>query len=148
MLAIAVWLSACSYESEKMSLITTIEALQKRPLTADESTTIKNFQKAFDIEDDDPLIVVLALMSRSQLILESMPTLLQQKSSETIELHRTVLRDQSVLIAKELISDVSQHIDVANRAFKARLIRYVGCFVGGGVFTAGLFLLWTSHLAK
>lgn len=130
-----------------MSLISTIEGLQKRPLTVDESTSIKNFQKAFDIEDDDPLVVVLALMSRSQLILESMPTLLQQKSNETMELHRTVLREQSVLIAKELISDVAQHIDAANRALKARLLRYVGCFVGGALCTTGV-IVWLGHFAK
>lgn len=130
-----------------MSLISTIETLQKRPLTADESASIKSFQKSFDIEDDDPLVVVLALMSRSQLILESMPILLQQKSNETIELHRTVLREQSVLISKELISDVAQHIDAANLKWKARLIRYFACFMGGVVCATGL-IAWLGYFAK
>lgn len=90
-----------------MNLINAVEALQKEPLTAKEVATLQNWQQIFSLADDDPIIVVLAIMVRSQLIIESAPDLLQQKVLETIELHRTNLREQAVLSAKELITDLS-----------------------------------------
>lgn len=90
-----------------MNLVDAVEALQKEPLTAKEVATLQNWQRIFSLADDDPIIVVLAIMVRSQLIIESAPDLLQQKVLETIELHRTNLREQAVLSAKELITDLS-----------------------------------------
>jgi hypothetical protein len=89
------------------SLIASVEALKKEPLTPDEVATLQEFQKQFDIDDDDPINVVLALMARSQLIIETAPALLQQKVTETIELHRTNLREQAILMAKQLVADLS-----------------------------------------
>lgn len=89
------------------SLIASVEALKKQPLTPEEVATLQEFQKQFDIDDDDPINVVLALMARSQLIIETAPALLQQKVVETIELHRTNLREQAILMAKQLVSDLS-----------------------------------------
>lgn len=125
-----------------MSLISTMEALMKRRLTPEESTTLAAFQKSFAIDDEDPLIVVLAMMARSQLILESMPILLQQKSDQTIELHRNVLRDQSVLISKELIAEVAKHVQGSglsrHESLLTRWLPVVACFAGGfACFLAG-----------
>jgi len=89
------------------SLISAVEALKKSPLTPEEVATLQEFQRQFDLDDDDPLNVVLALMARSQMIVETAPGLLQKKVTETIELHRTNLRDQAVLIAKDLVGEVS-----------------------------------------
>lgn len=91
-----------------MSLITAMEALKKQPLTPEEVKMLQEFQRQFDLDDDDPLNVVLAMMARSQIIIETAPELLQQKVVETIELHRTNLRDQAILTAKEVISDISR----------------------------------------
>lgn len=93
-----------------MSLVSAVEQLQKSPCTASQIETLNEFQKIHKIGNDDPLVIVLALMARSQLILESTPTLLKQKADETIELHRTMLRDQSVIIAKELVGTLTQII--------------------------------------
>jgi uncharacterized Fe-S radical SAM superfamily protein PflX len=90
-----------------MSLISNVEALKKQPLTAEEVAMLQEFQRQFNMDDDDPLNVVLAMMARSQMIVETAPTLLQQKVEQTIELHRTNLREQAVLSAKELIADLS-----------------------------------------
>lgn len=135
-----------------MSLITVIEKLQKKPLSALEAAPILEFQKEFEVDDDDPLVVVLALMARSQLILENVPNLLQQKVTETIELHRTVLRDQAVLISKELIKELAQHIEHVNSKELARHIAFgnmswkrlatrYACVFGLGMVTAG-FTIW------
>lgn len=143
-----------------MSLITVIEKLQKKPLSALEAAPILEFQKEFEIDDDDPLIVVLALMARSQLILENVPNLLQQKVTETIELHRTVLRDQAVLISKELIKELAQHIehvnskelarqiDLVNKSWKLRTTRFASYF-GCGMMTAacGIWFVRTFFMA-
>lgn len=119
-----------------MSLVTTVEALQKRPLSPSEVASLNAFQKQFDIDDDDPLMVVLALMARSQIIVDSVPDLLQQKVTETIELHRTLLRDQATLIAKDLIVVLANDIEktVFNK-FKTRALTYAGCFVAGMVLS-------------
>lgn len=90
-----------------MSLVSNVEALKKQPLTAEEVAMLQEYQRQFHLDDDDPLNVVLAMMARSQMIVETAPTLLQQKVEQTIELHRTNLREQAVLSAKELIADLS-----------------------------------------
>jgi hypothetical protein len=90
-----------------MSLIAAVEALQKRPSTPEEVATLQEFQKQFNLDDGDPIIVVLAMMARSQMIIDTAPNRLQQKVEQTIELHRTNLREQAILSAKELIADLS-----------------------------------------
>ena len=114
-------------------LVSTLEALMKRPLTPEEIGNMAEFQSMNGNHDTDPLLVVLAMMAKNQLIVEALPELLQQKALETIELHRQTLRDQSTLIAKDLITAIAQNIE---SAAITRWIRYTGCFVGGAVFAA------------
>lgn len=124
-----------------MSLVSIVEALQKKPLGADDVAALHDFQRKFDIDDDDPLMVVLALMARSQILIETVPSLLQQKVNETIELHRTVLRDQAVLISKELISDLAKEIEAVNSNWRIIWIRYFCFFIGGVFFASSIFLI-------
>jgi hypothetical protein len=122
------------------SLEGVIETLQKRPLSKEEVGSINEFKKHFKVDDDDPLIVVLALMARSQLILESLPTSLEKKATETIELHRIAMREQSVLIAKDLIGILAEDINKQiSESFKIKhtLSVYKQIFVFGGVFLSG-----------
>lgn len=130
-----------------MSLVTTIETLQKRPLTTDEVSTLNEFQRSFKIADDDPLLVVLAMMARSQIIVDSVPDLLQQKVNETIELHRLVLREQAVLIAKELIATLAEDIKRATSKNQMRWAPYVACVVVGMVGYAGI-AGWVGHFSR
>lgn len=121
-----------------MSLVSQVETLIKRPLTSAEMANLADLQRINGIDDSDPLIVVLALMAKSQIITESLPELLQQKALETIELHRQTLREQSSLIAKELIIEIANSVVLANNHWQARWLRYGGFFVGGALFTAAL----------
>lgn len=121
-----------------MSLVSTIESLQGKPLTPEEVATLGKFQKHFDIDDDDPLMVVMALMARSQLILESAPAVLQQKVNETIELHRGALRDQAVLVAKDLINVIVTQIQAADANWKVRWGKYALSFGCGVVLTCAM----------
>ncbi len=130
-----------------MNLIKTIEALQKRPVTAQEAAHLHEFQRHFAIDDDDPLVVVLAMMAHSQNILDGAPNLLQQKVAETIELHQQVLRKQAVLVSQELISDVANLIREASKPLKRMWLWYTGFFLAGMLAAALLFAL-ASLLSK
>jgi len=126
-----------------MSLVSIVEKLQNKPLSADEAKALNEFQRTFNIDDDDPLMVVLAMMARSQILVESVPSLLQQKTKEIIELHSTVLREQAVVISKELIADVATKIkeETAKEDRKKKWLDHFGFFVGGFVFAAGVYFL-------
>lgn len=121
-----------------------IAELLNRSLTVEEITGLNNFKGRYDIDDSDPLAIVLALVGANTVLMNSMPNLLQQKASETIELHRTTLREQSTIIAKELIGTLSSNISGANASYKA-LAFWFSC---GTVFGAFLTLFIMRWLAK
>jgi hypothetical protein len=127
-----------------MSLVSIVEALQKRPLTTEETGTLNEFQQFFKIDDEDPLMVVLALMARSQLIVETVPGLLQQKVDATIELHRMALREQAVLVAKELVSSVASELQMVGKN-KTVWWQYAGFFFSGVVCVVGA-IGWIKYL--
>lgn len=122
-----------------MSLVNTIAALRKAPVSAEEAAHFNAFQKHFDIDGDDPLIVVLAMMANSQTILEQVPELLQQKSKEMIELHQIVLRKQAGVIANELITDVAALVQQATKPWRTMWIWFAACFGAGLITAAALF---------
>lgn len=123
-------------ENNMSRLVANLEILMKRPLTPEEINNLAEFQRLNEVDDTDPLLIVYALMAKSQLIIDTLPELLQQKALETIELHRQTLREQSTLIAKDLITVLAQNIESANVDWKVRWLRYAGCFVGGALFAA------------
>lgn len=139
-----------------MSLVTTVQALLNRTLNTDEVQSLNAFQKQFEVDDDDPLMVVLAMMARTQIIVDAAPSLLQQKVNETIELHRTAMREQAVIIAKDLVGllakDVlAQHsmdIEAAiKNKYMTRWMKYALGFVAGGAFALGIVVIarYVSH---
>ncbi len=126
-----------------MSVAKSIAELLGRPLTAEEALGLANFQGRYDIDDDDPLAIVLALVGANTVLINSMPTLLQQKADETIDLHRRTLMDQSTIIAKELIATLSKNIQHENTSIKIRgTYAIVGAIVGS--FLTTLFF-WSLH---
>jgi hypothetical protein len=133
-----------SRESDMTPLLHNVSILLGRDLTTEEITCLSNFQRINQIDDSDPLITVLALMARSHLILETLPTQLQQTARETIDLHQRTLREQSTLIAKELVLTVAQDIQAAHTDWKTRWIRYGFAYAAGAV-TAAVFIE-TIHL--
>jgi len=86
-----------------MTLAEGVKRLYGRELTAVEVSNLNNFRSYYDVDDDDPIVVVLAMLAANNLMMSSLPELLQQKTIEIIELHRTTLREQSSIIAKELV---------------------------------------------
>ena len=126
-----------------MSLISNVEQILGRTVTPEQANDLNQFQKQFGIEDADPVIVVLALVSANKVLMEEIPKLLQQKAAETIELHRQTLITQSSLIAKELIHVLASSIDTSKKS-KDRLIPYVISFFMGAI-SIGLFLIFLRH---
>lgn len=127
-----------------MSLVDNVSLLLGRGLNTEEMSSLANFQRVNQIDDSDPLITVLALMARSHLIMETLPKLLQEKATETITLHQQTLREQSTLIAKELVLTIAQDIRTASLAtytdWKTRWISYGVAFAAGSIAT-GIFIL-------
>ena len=117
-------------------LLQNVAILLNRDLTNEEITSLSNFQRINQIDDNDPLITVLALMARSHLIMGTLPVQLQQMVKETIDLHQRTLREQSTLIAKELVLTVAQDIQAAHTDWKTRWIRYGFAYAAGAVTTA------------
>lgn len=105
---------------------------------------VQEFQRQYDLDDDDPLNVVLAMMARSQMIIETAPDLLQQKVVETIELHRTNLREQAVLSAKELITDLSALLLSQQKGVSAIWRQRLSWYASGA---ASMLLVMGSALA-
>lgn len=115
------------------SLTNSVEAVMGRKLTPDEAVNIASLQRIHEMDDSDPLIIVLALMAKNGLIAESIPNLLQQKAMEMIALHEQTLIRQSAYIAKELIATISKEVVSTNEAWRVRWMRYGGFFLAGAL---------------
>jgi len=125
-----------------MTLIKTIETLEGRTLSDVERNSLRKFELMFEIGEDDPLNIVLAMMAKNQLKADQLPELLQQKAKETIELHQQTLREQSTLIAKELVVSIGNMLvdtiatQLAGSAVgkRMRLLQWSCCLMGGFIF--------------
>lgn len=125
-----------------MSLVESVKKILGRELTIEEVSNLSNFQKYHEVDDSDPLVVVLALVGANTVLINSLPNLLQQKANETIELHRRTLMEQSTIIAKDLITTIAHNIIVEH--WKKQLITYGAIFVGGAI-SAIVFLRVFGH---
>ncbi|HEY0843421.1 hypothetical protein [Methylotenera sp.] len=124
-----------------MNLKNNIETILGRPLTSDELNNINQFKNQFSIDEDDPLIVVLALVGANKILIEEMPKLLQQKANETIDLHRQTLITQSALIAKDLIHVVASSIDSSKSPIQRATPYLISFFLGGLSLAIALVLV-------
>lgn len=128
-----------------MTITERVSKLLRRQLTLEEVNSLVNFQNSYEIDDSDPLAVVLALVGANTLLISSLPNLLQQKADETIELHRRTLMDQSTIIAKELIVTISKNIAHENASLKIRGAWFLGGSLLGCVISAIVILRFFSH---
>lgn len=118
-----------------------VEVLVGRPLTGEEMQSLTIFQHNNEIDDSDPLIVVLAYMARSHMILEQFPEQLAREVKETIELHKNVLRDQSNVIAKDLVTSIALGLEQSNKYRKFDFFSHLITFMAGALLTAVLGLI-------
>lgn len=120
------------------SLAEAVSKVLGRALTTEDVKNLNSFQRIYGIDDEDPLIVVLAMMGANRIMLESFPLLMQQKALETIELHKQTLGEQSTIIAKDLISVIAHDI------MRKQWILYMIVFFGGAIVSA-LILHFFGH---
>ena len=130
-----------------MNLVETLEALNKAPLTTAEAASVREFQTQFQIDDDDPLVIVLAIMIRSQLILGSAPDVMKKMVMETTELHRTSLREQAALSCKEIVGDVASAL-LSQQSKMAVVWRLRLIWAGLGAGAATLLFVLAIALVK
>lgn len=119
-----------------MTLAGNVASMFGRTLTKEEADTLTKFQESFEIDDGDPIIVVLAMLATNRLYMQELPALLQQRVVTTIELHQQTLRDQSTLIAKELIGTIALNLQAAGNGMKDRMLHYAFAFFAGLLSTA------------
>lgn len=119
-----------------MTLAGNVASMFGRALSNEETDALTKFQDSFEINDEDPIIVVLAMLATNRLYMQELPALLQQKAVTTIELHQQTLRDQSTLIAKELIGTIALNLQAAGNRAKDQMLNYAFAFVAGLLTTA------------
>ncbi|MET3122302.1 hypothetical protein AAKU67_001896 [Oxalobacteraceae bacterium GrIS 2.11] len=114
-----------------------------RDLTRDflpqDHTQINYFQNHFGIEKDSTLMLLFVIWIRDRRAIEKLPEMLEQKARVTIELHQQTLRDQSVLISKELIGVIATQIKSNNNGTQDKLFVF-SCGAAAGVIFCTILL--------
>lgn len=121
-----------------------VERIVGRSLTKDELQMLIRLRDDWGYNNDDPLVVVLALMGGLSLIANDIPARIQAASDNIIETHATVLRSQSNLIAKEMVGTIAELVHNAGRTRMRRIIESVVCAVAGAAVSFCFLWIWIS----
>lgn len=92
--------------------------------------------------NDDPIVVVLALTGGLTVIAKDIPAQIQAASDKIIETHATVLRNQSNLIAKEMVGTIAELVHNAGRTRMRRIGEAVACAIAGSTVSFGIMWFW------
>ncbi|MBN9424491.1 MAG: hypothetical protein BGO63_11325 [Candidatus Accumulibacter sp. 66-26] len=123
-----------------MSLVDAIKSLLGRDLSEADMKDIAQYQKVFEISDEDPIVVVLAIISAYRIAIQSMLDEWEKKIMLLIELHRQTLQEQSSFVAKDLIITVGNLVASTNIGVKYRRAMMAAMFFGG-MFAGGVVAL-------
>lgn len=121
-----------------MSLVSAVQDFVGHELTGAEATSLAQLQQAYNLDDEDPIIVVLAMLGANRVMLEEAPHALKNVSMQMIELHRQTLLEQSKYTVKSLISVVAQELNETNKTYQKMWAIGVtallsGCLIGAGI---------------
>lgn len=103
-----------------------------RALTEEERQILIHLREQYGYDDGDPVVVVLSMFGAIKIIADEIPSRIKAASEAVIEMHITGLREQSMLVAREVVGHVAGLIHAAGRSRKGRLID----MAVGGVFGA------------
>lgn len=108
-------------------LVGAVAVLCGRDLTAEESQKLAKFQDQQSIGDDDPIVAILALLGVHKILIEEIPERIKKASQDAITVHEQTLREQSTIVAKELLITLARSINDAARAqrtWRDRAVEY------------------------
>lgn len=114
---------------------TTLEATIMRivghELTAGDREMLIMLRDQYGIDDGDPMVVALAMTGAVKVMVDQIPEMIAKESEKITELHITGLRNQSILIAKDLVGVIAGQIHAASRTRRGRLVdAAIGGLVG------------------
>lgn len=120
-------------------LVDAVTVLRGRDLTPEESKKLAKFQEQQSIGDDDPVVAILALLGVHKILIEEIPDRIKKASQDAITVHEQTLREQSTIIAKELLLALTRSINDAaraqrtwrDRAVEYALVALIAVLVGG-----------------
>jgi hypothetical protein len=115
---------------------TAIASIVGRPLTDADRQMLIRLRDQYGYDDNDPLVVVLAMTGAIKIMAEEIPEKIRAASKETTELHMAVLRDQSMLVARDVVGSVAGLIHTAGRTKKDRITDGVIGSACGALLTA------------
>lgn len=142
MLFLFTLINAMTDPRTQVTMESSVERMVGRPLTKDELQMLIRLRDDWGYSNDDPIVVVLALTGGLTLIANDIPARIQAASDKIIETHATVLRNQSNLIAKEMVGTIAELVHNAGRSRLRRLGEAAACVVAGGIFTSAMMWLW------
>lgn len=136
-------------------LLESMAVLLGRDLTPEESKRLGKFQEQQGIGDDDPIVAVLALLGVHKILIEDIPDRIKKASQDAITAHAQTLREQSTIVAKELLLALTRSINDAaraqrtwrDRAIEYALIALVGLMLGGGGAWLAAKAVYGEHAA-
>lgn len=122
--------SESNSSAASLSMESAIAKIVGRILTDEERHMLMVLRDQYGYNDDDPLVVVLAMTGAIKIMAEEIPGKLAAAARETIELHQQTLRNQSMIVARDVVASVAEIIHSASRSRKDRVI---DALIGGGV---------------
>ncbi|MGS0741455.1 hypothetical protein ACVBEF_06425 [Glaciimonas sp. GG7] len=93
-----------------------IESIIGRTLTDEEAQMLIRLRDRYGYDDGDPLIPVLAMLGAHKILVEEVPKKITDATEKAIELHRSVLRDQSMFVAKDLVGNIAGLVHASGKS--------------------------------
>lgn len=115
-----------------------IEGLIGRELNQEERQMILRLRDQYGYSDDDPLVIILALTGAIKIIAEDIPAKIVQASEKATELHLQTLREQSMMVARDMVGQVAGLIHTAGRSRKDRVVDGIVGGIAGMILMIGM----------
>lgn len=113
-----------------------------RPLTEEDRRILIALRDRYGYDDNDPLVPVLAMMGAVRVMTQAVPAELRAAAKEITELHMTGLREQSMFVAKDLVTNITGLIYTAGRSRLRRTMEMVASAAVGALATgAAMYFL-------
>lgn len=131
--------------TSKSDLVTSVERILQRSLTAEDVQHWNALQDQYGIADDDPIVIVLVILGIHQHLVNDLPEKIKEATASAIATHRTTLEDQATIVSKGLIAKLAPMFLEASAKTNPGMKVPAWLVVGFGLF-CGLTGALLSHL--